>query len=590
MARMIPSVISPEIKSNAERRIFEWFRDDPTTDDWIVLHSLGISNHNRVIHGEIDFLVIAPYMGLFAIEVKGGRVQRVNGIWSFTDRYGRVKSKERGPFDQAWDGIFSVIDTLKKRVDANHNHLSDVFFGIGVMFPDIKYDAVGCDEEQWQVFDCNDLNNVGNFIRRIFEGSKKKWEKLHNKPLPYKKLPSPDDVNYIASILRGDFDKAVSINVLIKYAEDKLVELTKEQYRCLDQLEDNPRCLIKGPAGTGKTLIAIEEAKRSVAKGMRVALFCFNANLGEWLKQYFRSIPQNLRPAYVGTFHSYMISVNRRSDQQLAFPENDDELKLFYGEILPVLARIVLTENNGYEKFDKIIVDEAQDLINPRYLDVMDACLKKGIVRGKWTMFGDSSMQAIYSDGMTEQDMMNILEDRTSFIRFKLTINCRNTKPICDEIETVSDYKHLSDILINTDGPPVNYITFSDINDQKKKLESILDCLIKEGVHERNITILSPVRRENSVVSLVKKYDIKNYIDFSDRYITFSTIQGFKGLENSAIILTDITTFEDKKLMYVAFSRARSCLYVLESNNAESEYVQLQIRRLLACSRITESK
>lgn len=101
---------------------------------------------------------------------------------------------------------------------------------------------------------------------------------------------------------------------------------------------------------------------------------------------------------------------------------------------------------------------------------------------------------------------------------------------------------------------------------------------------------MSPVRRENSVVSLVKKYDIKNYIDFSDRYITFSTIQGFKGLENSAIILTDITTFEDKKLMYVAFSRARSCLYVLESNNAESEYVQLQIRRLLACSRITESK
>ena len=52
MAKMIPSVLSPEIKSAAEKHIFEWFRDDPRTNDWIVLHSLGMSNHNRVMHGE----------------------------------------------------------------------------------------------------------------------------------------------------------------------------------------------------------------------------------------------------------------------------------------------------------------------------------------------------------------------------------------------------------------------------------------------------------------------------------------------------------------------------------------------------------
>lgn len=36
MAIMIPSVISPEVKSNAERRIFEWFKAAPGTDNWIV--------------------------------------------------------------------------------------------------------------------------------------------------------------------------------------------------------------------------------------------------------------------------------------------------------------------------------------------------------------------------------------------------------------------------------------------------------------------------------------------------------------------------------------------------------------------------
>ena len=101
-------------------------------------------------------------------------------------------------------------------------------------------------------FLCNDLNNVGNFIRRILKDRKRNGKNFYNKPCHIRSTIS-DDVNYIASILRGDFDKAVSINVLIKYAEDKTVELTKEQYRC-DQLEDNPRCLIKD-RGPGKHLL-----------------------------------------------------------------------------------------------------------------------------------------------------------------------------------------------------------------------------------------------------------------------------------------------------------------------------------------------
>ena len=67
MAIMIPSVISPEVKSSAERKIFEWFQNAPGTDKWIVLHSLGITTHNKVIYGETDFLVLAPKLGLFSL-------------------------------------------------------------------------------------------------------------------------------------------------------------------------------------------------------------------------------------------------------------------------------------------------------------------------------------------------------------------------------------------------------------------------------------------------------------------------------------------------------------------------------------------
>ena len=156
MAMMIPSVISPDVKSDAEKRIFRWFKEAPGTEDWIVLHSLGLAYHSKLIHGETDFLVMAPHLGIFALEVKGGQVKRsADGIWSFTNRYGEENRKERGPFDQAWEGIHSIVEFIRKRLDSSHWHLKHVLFGIGVMMPDVQYDAQGIDEHQWQVFQKN---------------------------------------------------------------------------------------------------------------------------------------------------------------------------------------------------------------------------------------------------------------------------------------------------------------------------------------------------------------------------------------------------------------------------------------------------
>ena len=110
MARMIPSVISPEIKSNAERKIFEWFRDDPETEGWVVLHSLGIANHRTVLYGELDFFVIAPKLGVFALEVKGGRVSCNEGIWSFTNKYGSFISVSSLQFETLTIKSYPNID------------------------------------------------------------------------------------------------------------------------------------------------------------------------------------------------------------------------------------------------------------------------------------------------------------------------------------------------------------------------------------------------------------------------------------------------------------------------------------------------
>lgn len=577
MATMIPSVISPEVKSSAERRIFEWFQNSSQTDDWIVLHSLGISTHNKVIYGEIDFFILAPRRGLFALEVKGGRVRREDGIWYFTNKHGKTNSKVRGPFDQAKDGVFSIMSALKKRLNSGHRYLSNVFFDFGVMFPDIEYEALGIDEEQWQIFDSRDGNHVKGFIERLAEGARRKWENVYGN-FDESRLPSVEDVRYLASLLRGDFDYAISMIAQLRNADEALVTLTKEQYRCLDQLDDNPRCLIHGPAGTGKTLLAVEEVKKSVARGEQTALFCFNSNLAEWLKSYFDDMPEALRPKYVGTLHKFMARTVKESGINLQTPQGEVEVQEFYQRDLPRATLKALC--TAEKQYDVIVIDEAQDLICVDYLSVFDACLRKGILRGHWTMFGDFSMQAIYANGQSGEKMEELLEDYTSFSRFKLTLNCRNTKPICEEIQTVTGFEAPDGLWTKVEGPPVNYITYTSSEDERDKLADLLDLLADQRIEPGRITILSPYRRENSVVSLLDRSDIQDFSINENNSITFCTIQAYKGLENTVVILTDIESFSMDKLMYVGLSRARSGLYVLQSEAASKEYQTLLQRRL----------
>jgi len=47
--------------------------------------------------------------------------------------------------------------------------------------------------------------------------------------------------------------------------------------------------------------------------------------------------------------------------------------------------------------YDEIIIDEAQDLLRDKYLDVIDLILKGGLSAGRWRMFGDFEKQAIFS-------------------------------------------------------------------------------------------------------------------------------------------------------------------------------------------------
>lgn len=554
MAKMIPAIISPAVKSPAERKIFEWFKNDPLTKDWVVFHSLGIENHQTVVFGEIDFLVAASDQGVFALEVKGGRIRRENGVWVYTDKYGEEHEKVRGPFEQASEGMYSVKTELLKR--SPRNSVKNTLCGYGVMFPDIEYDNTDIDVSQDQIFDKRDGKYVGRFIKRLADYNKNKFKDKR----VFVVYPSSDDIDDIVNVLRRDFDKAVPLSTKLEYSENAIIKLTEEQYRCIDGLRNNRRCLINGAAGTGKTILAIKNAKESVAEGKKVGFFCYNLLLEEELKQHFKE--NDLVPEYVGSLTKYIEEM--LTNAGLVDRSKVTDYRQFYAEDLPSIALDYLADHPV--KFDKIILDEAQDLLHGNYLFVIDSLLSGGLKKGQWFFFGDFKYQTIYCRGSNYDSIYDLLEEEANFATFSLTVNCRNSIHVQEEMNKLMNV-NMSVLNKETNMPPVKYITFNE-NDKVELLENEIDKIIASGISKKEITILSPFKFENSVASLVTKYKIKP-VSFGGNDITYSTIQGFKGLENSIIILVDIQTYNKPDLMYVGMSRARSLLYIFETNHAK---------------------
>ncbi len=554
MAKMIPAVISPSVKSPAERKIYEWFKTDPVTKDWVVFHSLGIENHQTVVFGEIDFLVCASELGVFALEVKGGRIARKDGVWVYTDKYGVEHEKVRGPFEQASEGMFSIKEELKNRSESKS--VQNALCGYGVMFPDIVYDNSDIDISQEEIFDKRDGQFVGKFIKRLADYNKNKF--MQKKVFVV--YPSEEDINNIVNVLRKDFDKALPLSTKIEYSENNLITLTEEQYRCIDGLASNKRCLISGGAGTGKTVLAIKNAKESVAAGKKLGFFCYNLLLEKELRRHFENA--ELKPVYVGSLTDYCEQLVKK--HRLFDFSTITDVPEFYKKKLPEYALDAITLEGV--KFDKIILDEAQDLMTPEYLLVIDSLLSGGLKKGEWYFFGDFDYQTIYNCGITDNRTVEMLEEEAGFATFRLTRNCRNTPNIQQEMNEIAGV-NAETLLKDKNTPEVRYIQFLDADNEAELLTEELKKLIVAGIKPSEITILSAFRRDKCVVDKVKKYKI-DPAGIESNNITYSTIQGFKGLENTVIILCDIMTYNKPDLMYVAMSRARSMLIILESEYA----------------------
>jgi len=175
------------------------------------------------------------------------------------------------------------------------------------------------------------------------------------------RCPDQKQSSAIARILRPSFEFAERAPARRAREQAQILRYTEEQFAALDAMADNERVLFSGPAGTGKTVLALEAARRASNAGKRVLLLCFNRLLGRWLSQHHIA---QCEAVTAGTFHQYLLSFT-----DIALPP--DPCDAFWKEDLPnaAIAKL-LDEPTGEARFDILVVDELQDLFNSSYLDV----------------------------------------------------------------------------------------------------------------------------------------------------------------------------------------------------------------------------
>ena len=562
MARMIPSIFDQDTSSPGELRLFERFQTAPDTDDWTVLHSLDLADHPSQVCGEVDFVVVVPGLGVLCIEVKAHkRVARdADGNWLL----GRRDPTPRSPFKQADDQMRSIMAFLRK----SRPELADVPVLCAVWFTNCRAQLPPSVEwHDWQLLDQGDLARpiAATVIEVLSKGRAHLERKARSTPY---EGPDAKTCEQVVRCLRPEFELAVSVESLRSRRAQHVLRFTEEQYDALDTMDRAPRVLFTGPAGTGKTFLALEEARRNVMRGRSVLLICYSRLLSDWLRGV---VPEGVR---VETLHALMC-------REAAIRPPTNAPSTWWSEKLPELALEAMLDSTA-PAADVLLVDEAQDLMDPAYLDILDLTLKGGLSSGTWRMLGDFERQAIFGRTTGRAGLGFRAADAVEAV---LGRNCRNTPRVGSMAAILAGMEPgYHGFRRPDDGVNVVFLPYTSEADQERLLLTQLKRLQREGYEVDDVVILS-ARATGAAARTQDAVLARRLAPFGDAVVgrvRYGTVHAFKGLDAPAVIVTDVEDLDGRSaqdLLYIAMTRSTGPLCLLVSSRIGAAITDLVKRR-----------
>ena len=587
MARMIPKVLDrDDTPSPGEKLLFDYLEVGPGAEDWVVFHSQRLASVPGKQQGEADFVVCVPGLGVLVLEVKAHKqITREEGVWY----YGQAMEPGKDPFKQASDAMYSLLAALKQRAPMLR---SQIMFANAVVFTHV--DTMPSTPE-WMSFQKIDASSMTpkDFvlaIRNSLVGAAKHLKATQGHvPCDNSGSPlAPEYMEALVNCFRPRFEAVLRPSTLAKLHERELLRLTEEQYRALDEMVNNQRVVFEGPAGTGKTLLAIEAARRAIDAGERVLVVCHNRGLADYLRQ---ALQDRAGPdVFVGTIHSYLMKLTG-----LVHPKDGASTSSFYRETLPeaALDRLTMAAASGgfvvaSDGFDTIVIDELQDLLGDTILGVIPMLLRDGPEQGRVYAFGDLENQAFFSklDAATLRNRLKTALGPCSFRN--LTINCRNKPSTVQLVSALMDVRPPYSEIRNRFDAYVSEIKPIH-QDAEAALTGVLEALDKTGLIQTGVVVLSIVAESDSLAASVKDaawcQRLRPYGSSStSKSVAYTSVYQFKGLESPIVILTDISPrdlSENLEGLYVGITRATLATVLLGDKEVRSRMGELAVMRMI---------
>jgi len=431
--------------------------------------------------------------------------------------------------------------------------LQNVVCGHAVFLPDVgNTDRLGKPDMPAQLIgSAGDVVGIEAWINTAFEY----WEGRESRTSPLGR----NGVEVLRETFAKSFFAAPLIAVQLEDQESRRLHLTEEQIRVLDVLRSHRRAAVSGGAGTGKTVLAVEKARRLAREGFHTLLTCYNRQLADHLAAVCAEIP-NLD---VMSFHQLCY---RRADRAGRESGRDllSEAKFTYSGM--DLYDVLLPNALGYaleiipDRYDAIVCDEGQDF-REEYWVPLELMLSDIDTSPLYIFYDDN--QNLYARVST----FPILDEP-----FILSVNCRNTTPIHE-----GAYRYYTGMPVSppdNPGDDIQFIMSASQDQQAQKIGArIVDMISRQGVSAGDITVLiADVLRKSDYYRMLGRLPLPKPATWLDEGVSdgntvlMETVPRFKGLEAPVVILWGLDTPDLEKhpeLLYVGISRAKSLLIVV---------------------------
>lgn len=524
MARFIPGVKPDDFNNSyGERKVYEALR---TLDDrYVVFYSLSWVGVGDRTLGEADFVIAHPERGILSVEVKSGGIAYRDGTWLQTNM-ATGYTKEIDPLGQARRSSFELHDRIYR---ANLGFTIPKSGFHCAWFPSVNMERAPLPPEAAPeiVLDERALANPSIALDSCFSY----WEEK-------KGIVTLDRWQFsrVIDVLCPHFNVVPRLRTQMDEAEESYIRLTRQQAALLDFLEEQGTAVIHGLAGTGKTVLAVEKAKRLASQGSKVLFLCFNRYLRDALRD---------NDAIPGvTFH------NAHTLAWELHPMPDTPIDEVLADFEEWLDEVYGPDDWPY---DNVIVDEGQDL-DDRLLNRLYELVRQK--RGCFYVFYDRNQYVMGND------LPRWIEDAEC--RLVLHRNCRNTQEVFRTSCAIMGLRDVTYNDIHGERPALSFYR------TEPELDAIVTAFVKratsEGIKTEDIVILTTRSTKGSWLRLGKEYGGKELaLEVAPGKIHFTTIRKFKGLEAEAILIVDASMHSledqgDRRLLYVGSSRAKNLL------------------------------